>query len=415
MIEGIRRRFIRIAVAVLSIAMILLAGIINVVNWFNVRSELMKTLENLSAQETNIQEGRKSPNRRQQNALDEARYFVALKTEDGEINLMGRTRIQSSSSDELKTIAGQALTSGKETGTIGNYLYMIRTGKRQDTMAILLNCETKMDSVRSLLLVSAVTCVGGILLAWLTMLLISSKAIQPMVQNVIRQKQFITDAGHELKTPLTVISANMDALSLSIDRNEWIEDTQKQVSNMRDLVNNLIYLSRMDEEGAVLQKETLNLSELVETQTESFQGMADFMGKEFRVDVRKDIQLTGERDALKRLISQLCENAIKYSPEGDTIELSLSQEGHTVRLVSENGLTERLSEDNLKHLFDRFYRPDASRSRESGGYGIGLSMARAIVERHEGRIFAEQTEAGRIRFVCEFPVKKARALTGHEA
>ena len=405
MIQGIRRRFIRIAVTVLSIAMILLAGIINVVNYVSVRSELLKTLENLSFREMDVQPGRKSPNRRQQNALDEARYFVALRNEAGEIFLLGRTRIQSGTSDELKEIAARALSSGKESGSAGNYLFMTRSGMRGE-MVLLLNVETKMDSVRRLLLVSALTCLGGILLAWLTMSLISSRAIQPMIQNVIRQKQFITDAGHELKTPLTVISANMDALSLTVQKNEWIEDTQKQVSNMRDLVNNLIYLSRMDEEGAHLQKEDLNFSELVTEQAESFQGMAEFMGKSFRLAVRKDIRLTGDRDALKRLISQLCENAVKYAPEEDTIELSLNQEGHTVRLVSENGLTEPLSPENLKHLFDRFYRPDKSRSRESGGYGIGLSMARAIMERHDGRIWAEQTDLGRIRFVCEFPVKK---------
>ena len=405
MIQGIRRRFIRIAVTVLSIAMILLAGIINVVNYVSVRSELLKTLENLSFREMDVQPGRKSPSRRQQNALDEARYFVALRNEAGEIFLLGRTRIQSGTSDELKEIAARALSSGKESGSAGNYLFMTRSGMRGE-MVLLLNVETKMDSVRRLLLVSALTCLGGILLAWLTMSLISSRAIQPMIQNVIRQKQFITDAGHELKTPLTVISANMDALSLTVQKNEWIEDTQKQVSNMRDLVNNLIYLSRMDEEGAHLQKEDLNFSELVTEQAESFQGMAEFMGKSFRLAVRKDIRLTGDRDALKRLISQLCENAVKYAPEEDTIELSLNQEGHTVRLVSENGLTEPLSPENLKHLFDRFYRPDKSRSRESGGYGIGLSMARAIMERHDGRIWAEQTDLGRIRFVCEFPVKK---------
>ena len=405
MIQEIRRRFIRIAVAVLSIAMILLAGIINVVNYVSVRSELLKTLENLSFREIDVQPGRKSPSRRQQNALDEARYFVALRNEAGEIFLLGRTRIQSGTSDELKEIAARALSSGKESGSAGNYLFMTRSGMRGE-MVLLLNVETKMDSVRRLLLVSALTCLGGILLAWLTMSLISSRAIQPMIQNVIRQKQFITDAGHELKTPLTVISANMDALSLTVQKNEWIEDTQKQVSNMRGLVNNLIYLSRMDEEGAHLQKEDLNFSELVTEQAESFQGMAEFMGKSFRLAVRKDIRLTGDRDALKRLISQLCENAVKYAPEEDTIELSLNQEGHTVRLVSENGLTEPLSPENLKHLFDRFYRPDLSRSRESGGYGIGLSMARAIMERHDGRIWAEQTDLGRIRFVCEFPVKK---------
>ncbi|MBQ8092399.1 MAG: hypothetical protein IJ242_02350 [Clostridia bacterium] len=409
MIEGIRRRFIRIAVSVLSLTMILLAVLINAVNYVSVRNELLETLNNLSLMEMEMPGGRKPPTRRQQNALDEARYAVAMKTEQGEISLIGETRMSDSSSDELLSVAQQVFAVGRESGRIGNYLFSIRTGRlRGGTMAILLNCETKMDAIRSLLLVSGAACAAGILLAWLLMSLISSRAIQPLVENVIRQKRFITDAGHELKTPLTVISANMDALSLTTEPSEWIEDTRKQVANMRGLVNNMIYLSRMDEEGAVLQKETVDFSELVQEQAESFQGMAEFMGKQLSVETPDRVKLWGEREALKRLISQLCENAVKYAPEDDTIRLSLVQEGHVIRLVSENGLVELLSDENLQHLFDRFYRPDASRSRESGGYGIGLSMARAIMERHDGHISAEQTADHRIRFVCEFPVKKVK-------
>lgn len=406
MIQGIRRRFIRIAVTVLSIVMIALTVVINMANYIQVRSELEETLSNLSEQELSAPVGKNGKTRRQRNAMDEARYFTVTVSEDGEPRIIGQTRMPDETVDELCETAKAALGSDRTSGQVGEYLYLVfnRQGKRR--AAVFLNVETKMDGVRRLMVISGVSCVGGILLAWLCMALISSRAIRPMVENAVRQKQFITDAGHELKTPLTVISANMDVLTMNGETNEWIEDTRKQVSNMRSLVNGLIYLSRMDEDGAVLQMETVDLSELVRTQTESLQGMAEFMGKSLTCDVQADILMQGDRDALTRLVSQLCDNAIKYAPEGDTLSLKLSKAGREIVLISENGLIERLSDENLRHLFDRFYRPDASRSRESGGYGIGLSMARAIMERHGGKIRAEQTDKGRIRFVCTFPVRK---------
>ena len=408
MIQGIRRRFIRIAVTVLSIVMIILTVVINTANYIQVRTELEETLMNLSEQEMSAIKGKKSKNRRQQNALDEARYFIAVADKDGKADVIGQIRMPGETTEELRSLAGMALSSGRTSGRIGSYLYVIREGKKTSKTAVFLNGETKMDGVRSLMVISGISCACGILLAWLCMAMISSKAIRPMVENAVRQKQFITDAGHELKTPLTVISADMDVLTMNSDTNEWIEDTRRQVSNMRSLVNSMIYLSRMDEDGAVLQMETVDFSDLVKIQAESFQGMAEFMGKTLSCETQTDIFLQGDRDALTRLVSQLCDNAIKYAPEGDVISLTLSKNGRDIVLTAENGLTERLSEENLRHLFDRFYRPDASRSRESGGYGIGLSMARAIMERHGGRIRAEQTDSDRIRFVCTFPVRKGR-------
>ena len=408
MIQGIRRRFIRIAVAVLSIVMISLTIVINMVNYIQVRSELEETLMNLSEQEVSALKGRKNKNRRQQNALDEARYFTAVVNKERKTDAIGENRMPGEAPEELRSLADTALSSGRTSGWIGPYLYVIREEKTNRMMAVFLNGETKMDGVRSLMIISGISCACGILLAWLGMAMISSWAIRPMIENAVRQKQFITDAGHELKTPLTVISADMDVLTMNAETNEWIEDTRRQVSNMRSLVNSLIYLSRMDEDGAVLLMEPVDFSDLVHSQAESFQGMAEFMGKSLSCDAQPDIVLQGDRDALTRLVSQLCDNAIKYAPDGDVISLTLTRAGREVVLTAENGLAERLSEENLRHLFDRFYRPDASRSRESGGYGIGLSMARAIMERHGGRIRVEQTDSDRIRFVCTFPMRKSR-------
>lgn len=148
----------------------------------------------------------------------------------------------------------------------------------------------------------------------------------------------------------------------------------------------------------------MDLSALIREETEAFQAMAEFTGKTLDAQVEEGICVSGDPSALRKLISQLCDNAMKYAPEGDTIRISLEKAGRTVRLTEENSLAAPLSDEALSHLFDRFYRPDASRCRESGGYGIGLSMVRAVAEKHGGRVWAERTPEGRILFQCELPL-----------
>lgn len=409
MIQGIRRKFILIALAVLSAAMIVLTAVINISNRIIVEGELRETLESLSEaddrgpQKKNKKGGRE---RRVQNAMYESRYFVVrLEGSEGYI-ITDSSRASGSTAEEQDEIVRAALASRADTGMAGSYLYQIRDEGRGRT-AVFLNCETKMDSLRRLLLISVIACAGGILVAWFLVFLFSKRAIQPLIRNAVLQKQFITDAGHELKTPLTVISANMDALETETEKNEWIDSTREQVSNMRGLVNDMIYLSRLDEDGAALEKESLDLSALLLEESDPFRGMAEFMGKTLEADAGSSLYVRGDRNALGRLVRQLCDNAVKYAPEGDEIRLRLVREGRELRLTEENGLAEPLSEENLSHLFDRFYRPDASRSRESGGYGIGLSMVRAIAEKHDGRIRAELTGNGRIRFVFTLPAAES--------
>ena len=254
-------------------------------------------------------------------------------------------------------------------------------------------------------LISAAACAGCICLAWLLVALFSKRAIKPLVENAVMQKQFITDAGHELKTPLTVISANMDVLALETGENEWVQSTKKQVANMRGLVNELIYLSRLDEEDAKLKREDVDLSRVVRDASEPFAGMAEFSGKTMSVEVEDSVHISGDGAALQRLTSILCDNAVKYAPEGDAIRVRLKQDKRGIAFSVENGLKQPLSQDQIAHLFDRFYRTDESRNRESGGYGIGLSVAKAIVEKHRGTIRAVQSKDGqRIRFVCRLRV-----------
>ena len=401
----------RIAIGVLALAMVLVAAIINAANWANVRSELYETLGYLNqgvAQKGPLGpkgrlQGRKGDQtRHMRNMVNESRFFSVTLAEDGSCALSDTSRVSEEDADELIQLASQALAGGQSGGFYRDYLFTLREqdGEQQ---ALFLNCETKLTRVRRLALISALACGGCILLAWLLVALFSSRAIRPLVESAVQQKQFITDAGHELKTPLTVISANMDVLALETGDNEWISSTRKQVANLRGLVGELIYLSRLDEEDARLGREDVNLSKLLEESAEPFVGMAEFAGKALAVEAGEDIHVTGDAAMLGRLVSILCDNAVKYAPEGDTIAVNLRRSRRGVTLTTENGVKSPMSDETLRHLFDRFYRADASRSRESGGFGIGLSVARAIVEKHGGTLRVAQTSGDRVVFTCQLP------------
>jgi signal transduction histidine kinase len=387
--------------------------IINGANWVNVRGELYQTLGYLrewNAERKDFQgpmpwsgfqgQGRRgNPSRHMRNMVNESRFFSVSVGEDGSCALDDTSHVSEEDADGLVELATRAIAGGRASGFYGDYLFSI-DGESGERTALFLNCETKLTQVRRLALISAAACGGCVLLAWLLVGLFSSRAIRPLVESAIQQKQFITDAGHELKTPLTVISANMDVLTLETGENEWIRSTQKQVANLRGLVGELIYLSRLDEEDAKLQKTEVDLSKLVAESAEPFVGMAEFAGKTLNVDVEDGVHMTGDGAMLGRLVSILCDNAVKYAPEGDTIAVILARSRKGIMLITDNAVLQPMSDETLRHLFDRFYRADASRSRESGGYGIGLSVARAIAEKHGGSIRVRQTPEGRVRFEC---------------
>ncbi|MEE0873230.1 MAG: HAMP domain-containing sensor histidine kinase [Ruminococcus sp.] len=425
MMKQIRKRFIGIALLALTLAMLLVAGAINVVHFIDTTNELNETLDYIVENEianvqkkqdkANFQQGNddnsfalqkreKGNNHHMNTRLEESRYFIAIQNTDGELILGAGSKETEYSQEELLEIAKDVLFSNADSGYTGNYVYRVTDKKDGSRAAIFLNCESKKAGVISLALISLGACVTGVLLSLLLVALLSKRAIKPMMENIEQQKRFITDAGHELKTPLTVISANMDVLSMDIGANEWVQSTQKQVANMRKLVNELVYLSRMDETDSHLEKSVVDLSKVVQDVAAPFEGMAEFNGKNLMLNIEDDIKVSGDEAALRRLISTLCENAVKHAPEDSDIQISLTQSGKNVVFTTENAMKEPLSDDALTHLFDRFYRGDESRSKEeNSGFGIGLSIARAITEKHGGTIKAKIVDNDRLQIICTLP------------
>ena len=421
MIRQLQKRFIRISVISLTMAMVLVVGIVNVANWISVRNELFGTLNLLNENESEMEivaetEERRDlpapeeeikspfprPSRHFRNMMAESNWFSAMVSETGAVERVMLARIENLEEETARELIGQILADGRTEGFLQDYLFRITTRRNGNRKVMVLNCETRLATVRTLVLISAIACAGGILLAWLLVTLASHKAVEPTLKNMEQQKQFITNASHELKTPLTVISTNMELLEMENEGNPWVRSTQNQAAAMRRLVDELVYLSRMEEEHPTLEFEMLDPGKLLEETAEPFAAMADYNGLEMTVEAEKDLQMKGDRASIQRLISTLCDNAVKYASAGP-IRTEVRGEGKSILLQVSNPVEEPLTKEQCEQLFNRFYRVDPSRSKEKkSGFGIGLAIAAAIAEKHGGRISAAM-EGNRLVMTCLLP------------
>ena len=409
MIKKLQRRFIRIALVALTVAMVLVVGIVNAANWISVRGELAETIAFLSENEAVPRDdiGRRmvGRNRHARNLVGESRWFSVSWDSSGtqrNVNLMNIPELDEQTATDL---AAQAISrsDAHDPAFLQDYLYVIRDNPRGGRTAVFLNCETRLAAVRTLALISALACLGGILLAFLLVTLASRKAIEPTIRNMEQQKQFITNASHELKTPLTVISTNMELLQMEQPDSQWVKSTQRQTAQMRHLVDELVYLSRMEEENAPLAMEPVAVAPLLRETAEPFVAMAEYQGKTMTVEAEEGLTLKGDRASIQRLISTLLDNAVKYTPAEGDIRAGAKNEGRHVLLTVSNDVSQPLTAEQCRQLFDRFYRADPSRNKDKqSGFGIGLAIAAAIAEKHGGSISAAM-ENGRLVFACRLP------------
>ena len=189
---------------------------------------------------------------------------------------------------------------------------------------------------------------------------------------------------------------------MDVGVNEWLEDIRTQTARLTDLTQNLVALSRMEEDGASFQMIDFPVSDVVSEAAQSFQAPARVQDKAFQLRIQPMLTLRGDEKAIRQLVGILLDNALKYTPEGGSISLSLDRQGKGIRLNVTN-TAESVDEKNLEHLFDRFYRADASRNSKTGGYGIGLSIAQAIVTAHRGKISAATKDGQSLSITATLP------------
>lgn len=326
----------------------------------------------------------------------ETRYFSVLFAPDGTILHTDTRFISAVTEDTANEYARRIFNKGSRTGFIGDYRYLLGQPDPQgNRLVIFRDCGASLANFRNFRNISIVVSLACLLVVGILVFFASGRVIRPVAESYEKQKRFITDAGHEIKTPLAIITADADVLEMENDgasENEWISDIKLQVNRLSELTSDLITLSKMEETGTLLNMTDLDLSSLTRSQTISFTAVATAGNKTISSQIDENIHITGDKKAIESLLSIVLDNAVKYSPENGHIDVLLTRSRKGALLKVTNDTKETISEEECRNMFERFYRTDSSRNSETGGHGIGLSLARAIVEKHRGRITA--TSAG---------------------
>ncbi|MWC30259.1 sensor histidine kinase [Paenibacillus sp. MMS18-CY102] len=247
-----------------------------------------------------------------------------------------------------------------------------------------------------------------LILIYFTSRYFANRSIAPVKEAFNKQKQFIADASHELKTPLAVINTNADVLLANSEdtiRNQakWLHRIQSETERMKTLTNDLLYLTEMDDSRAGMIFSNFNVSESVESVILTMEAVVFEKDLSLRYEIEPDLAVRGNNEQIKQVAMILLDNAIKYTPAKGTIDISLKKRHHEIVLAVAN-TGDGIQPEHLERIFDRFYRADASRSRRLGGYGLGLAIAKSIVEQHRGKIVAKSTPKEMTSFTVLLPV-----------
>jgi two-component system sensor histidine kinase CiaH len=333
----------------------------------------------------------------------ESRYFTVVFNSDGDVDSVNVSRIAAVDEDEAQELAKTVLDAGRTNGFSGYYRFRL-TENGDQTLVSFLDCNRSLSNFRSFLLSSLLVAVIGFAAILALVIPLSGRAIRPMQENYQKQKRFITDAGHELKTPLTIINADLSVLESDVGTSEWIDDARAQTDRLARLTEELVYLSRMDEDNKKESRIAFPLSDVVQEEAQSFRSRALTENKSFESQIEPMLTLTGDTRAIRQLVSILLDNALKYSEENGSIKITLSRKGKQAILTVKN-TTKEIRKEELGHLFDRFYRTDRSRNSRTGGYGLGLSIAQAVVSAHGGKIAASTEDGHSLEIRATLPLK----------
>ncbi len=332
----------------------------------------------------------------------ESRYFSVFLNQNGDVVSVNTGKIAAIGTSEAIDYARSAVSGNKDSGFMGDYRYIVyRVGT--ETHVIFLDCVRSLETFRTSVLIGIGVSFVGLLAVSLLIVFLSGRIVKPFLENYEKQKRFITDAGHELKTPLTIIDADTEVLEMDFGSNEWLEDIRSQTKRLTKLTNSLIILSRMEEEQPKMQMIEFPFSDMVEETVESFHALAKTQDKTLTAQIEPMISVCADEKAMHQLITILLDNAVKYSKTGGEISVSLKKQKNTIKLSVFN-TTDSMPKEDLENLFDRFYRTDRSRNSQTGGYGLGLSIAYAIVEAHKGKIFASTKDERSLLITVTLPL-----------
>lgn len=410
MIKSLRKKFILISMLASVTMLVLILGSINYLNYQDVNNRAEEVLEYLTNTDFQNEESIKREvgsqpqddnafNRESEinkNSSYLQNYFY-VSCEDTEITTIDISRTDFVD-EELATYLGtEALSQSSDSGAIDNYRYIKTTLEGQDII-LFVDVSQDLSVFYSFLRISILISVISLIFVLALIILMSSRAIAPVAESYEKQKRFITDVSHELKTPLAIINTDVEVLEMDYGESKWTTGIKSQITRLNKLVLTLVSLAKMDEAATIVQVKELSLSKLVDQTINSYESIAIKNHKKIKNNINKGISYEGDENLLKQLFGILIDNAIKYS-DGD-IHINLYTKGKKIIFETINN-GKNINKGNNNILFERFYRNDESRNSKTGGYGIGLSLAKSIVEKHHGLIKAESRDGKSLKITVE--------------
>ncbi|WHY19353.1 HAMP domain-containing sensor histidine kinase [Paenibacillus sp. G2S3] len=412
MFTKLRNRFLIVNLVTISVMMLVAFISIYVIMYQNVQNDINMDLHR-------IMENHKSPsgdtgrldaikgspsldsenNKRMDNGTPPPERTVSFMLKiDKASNLIGKDSKFTMDDEFYNTALQEALSSDKDTGRFtldsSKWIFNIQHNN-EGAMLVFLDITAQQNILTNLIYTFSVVGSVMLIILYFTSRFFANRSITPVKEAFDKQKQFIADASHELKTPLTIINTNADVLLSNSDdtihnQSKWLHYIKSETERMTSLTNDLLYLTEMDDSRSTMMYSKFNLSEAVENIILTMEAVIFEKNVSLEYDIQPDLTVQGNSEQIKQVIMILLDNAVKYTnPKGSVTLILKKQHNDVVLSVTNTG--EGIAPEHLTRIFDRFYRTDASRARKQGGYGLGLAIAKSIVEQHKGKIYAKST------------------------
>ena len=327
-------------------------------------------------------------------------FYEITFTADGTVDTVEKRGIAEDASTDVQDYVKDVIKTSAEKGKVGSYKYGIRKNEDGSGTIILVDNSIQLHMLYDMLKNAGLVGLGILVLLAVVLFPVSNRMADIFVRNAEQQRQFITDAGHDLKTPVAIARANLDVLELREGQNKWSSNVRTQVDRMEHLVQDLILMARLDEEKGEEALNEINLSTLADEIWEEYQPSMKQKQIRGEADLEKTTPIKGAGSLIRRMLCLLMDNAVQYTPDEGTIRLSVAPEKKKTRIVLENSAAQLPSEKPEK-LTERFVRGDSARTQKNGGSGIGLAAARRICEKHHGRLTIDYPDGHTFRVKVE--------------
>jgi len=397
MFRKLKIRFILLASAAIVCILLTMIAVLNSVRFLQTNGEIQAVLNILSANNGDFPSVEETAESLQNDRITidtiyQYRYFSVVYKEDRTLYSTNLDHLSNLSKEQALSYANKVIKDSRSSGVfkVGSQFYsyqITQDSKTKRYLLVVLDSTNYLESRNDFFWLSIQLCFYSFIFFVLVVSGFSNFAIRPYIKNYENQKRFITNAGHELKTPLAIISANTELQELMTGENEWTESTKDQVKRLSNLINQMVVLARLEEQPDVTLVD-VNFSEVVKKVAGNFKSVIEKAGKKYEIKLQEDIHVKATEDELYELVSILIDNACKYCDEDGQIFVTLTKakRGKRARLTVANSYADGKNVD-YSRFFDRFYREDESHNQKQPGYGIGLSMAESLVRIFKGRIW----------------------------